>query len=77
MGRTLSEDAVYALELGFTSKFAKRIVQRLGGAQKLRALSPEARNTLLSPLGYGNSIGIHKGGLRARGMKRAKDIRIQ
>jgi len=77
MGRPRSEDAAYARELGITSRSSGRVVQRLGGAEKLRSLSPEARAVLLLPLGYGNSKAVHKGGLLARGMKRSKDIRIQ
>ena len=76
-GRPPSPDLVYARELGFTGKRCGLIVRRLGGCQKLRSLSPECRNILLAPLGNGNSLHLVDGGLRARGMRRAKDIRSQ
>ena len=77
MPREKSDDRVYAASLGLTGKRANRIIQRLGGTEKLRALSPEARAVLLSPLGNGDSQELSRGGLRARGMMRAKDIRSQ
>ena len=77
MPRKQSEDTLYAKELGFTGKQAYRTIHSLGGASKMRSLSPEARAVLLAPLGMGNSQELHKGGLAARGMRRAKDIRSQ
>jgi hypothetical protein len=76
-GRKPSEDTIYARELGITGKKSRMVIRRLGGCEKLRALSPECRNILLAPMGHGNSLELHKGGLRARGMSRAKDIRLQ
>lgn len=50
-GRKLSEDALYARELGIEStRYGKKTIRRLGGASKLRSLSPEARNLLLAHL---------------------------
>ena len=75
MARIASAETIYARELGITSKYGYRTIRRLGGCQKLRSLSPECRNILLAPLGNGNSLHLVDGGLRARGMRRAKDIR--
>ena len=77
MARIASAETIYARELGITSKYGYRIIRSLGGCEKLRALSSECRNVLLAPSGNGNSLELHKGGLRARGMLRAKDIRLQ
>ena len=77
MARHASEETIYARELGITGKKIHMVIRRLGGCDKLRSLSPECRNILLAPLGNGNSKDICKGGLRARGMRRAKDIRLQ
>lgn len=54
----------YALELGISL----RKLRALGGEQKLRAMSTEARGVLLGPQNYGNSQTIMQGGLKARGM---------
>lgn len=52
MGRVPSEDAVYAKELGIKDRLqGRRLVARLGGASKLRALSPEVRKLLLVGIG--------------------------
>jgi hypothetical protein len=64
-GRPLTNDGAYARELGIRSTR----VRELGGADKLRALSPEVLALLLGPANYG-SKGIHAGGLAARGMPR-------
>jgi len=77
MARPASEETIYARELGITGSSPYRTIRRLGGAEKLRALSPECRRILLAPMGHGDSLELHKGGLRARGMRRAKDIRLQ
>jgi hypothetical protein len=75
-GRPTSEDTLYARSLGMTGSRAGEVIHRLGGAQKLRALSPEARNILLSPLGDGSRRKVSKGGMKALGMKsRVKGIR--
>jgi len=76
-GRKPSADTIYARELGITGRKPHMVIQRLGGCEKLRALSPECRAVLLAPLGNGNSLHLVDGGLRARGMRRAKDIRLQ
>ena len=75
MARPPSADLIYARELGITGRKSHMVIRRLGGCQKLRSLSPECRNILLAPLGNGNSLHLVDGGLRARGMRRAKDIR--
>lgn len=50
-GRKLSENSIYARELGMENIHnATRAIKRLGGARKLRALSPEVRNIFLSRL---------------------------
>lgn len=52
MPRKLSEDSIYASELGIDNRHnGKRLIKRLGGALKLRSLSPEARNILLARSG--------------------------
>lgn len=49
MRKNLSEDARYGRELGIDNMdHGRRLVRRLGGANKLRALSDEARNILLA-----------------------------
>jgi hypothetical protein len=63
-GRPLTKDGAYARELGIRSTR----VRELGGADKLRALSPEVRALLLGPTNYG-SKGVRAGGLKARGMR--------
>jgi hypothetical protein len=73
MGRNLSEDAAYAKELGLVGLQGKRTVQRLGGAKKLKDLSPEIRTILVFPC----RVKVLSTSLLARGMKRAKDIRTQ
>jgi hypothetical protein len=77
MARIASAETIYARELGITGKKCHMVIRSLGGCEKLRALSPECRNILLAPMGHGHSLELHKGGLRARGMRRAKDIRLQ
>jgi hypothetical protein len=61
--RPRSEDGLYAREMGVT----KRRVQLLGGAAKLRRLSPEVIGVLLAPHKRGDSRVVHQGGLKARG----------
>jgi len=52
MGRNVSEDTAYARELGMISnRNSSRIIKRLGGANKLRSLPPDARNIFLSMAG--------------------------
>lgn len=49
MATKLSEDTIYGRELGITHiRNIARAIRRLGGASKLRSLSPEARNILLA-----------------------------
>ena len=45
VGRPLSEDKAYALEMGVD----RRLVKSLGGAEKLKKLAPEVRALLLKP----------------------------
>ena len=63
-GRPSSEDRAYAAELGLPLKAGSRKIGNLGGARKLKALSPEARRLLLHP----KSIQPRRWGLEARGM---------
>ena len=72
MGRTLSEDAAYARELGVS----KHVVRGHGGATRLRALDPDTRNLLLKPAKTGLNSELHKGGLAARGMGQRARKRI-
>jgi len=64
-GRPISPDTAYARELGVS----KRVVINAGGADRLKALEPEARAILISPFKYGKSRTVADGGLKARGMK--------
>lgn len=73
MARPLSEDTVYARSLGITGRRSGQVIGRLGGAERLRSLSPEARATLLSPLGYGNSRAVGRVSLEKLGLLRAKE----
>ena len=77
MARPASEETIYARELGIKGNKCHMVIRSLGGCEKLRALSPECRRTLLAPMGHGYSLELRKGGLRKRGMLRAKDIRLQ
>lgn len=61
MARPALENTIYARELGFTGNKCGMIVKRLGGAQKLRALSPECRAILLAPLGKGSKRPFREG----------------
>ena len=65
-GRMGGPALLYARELGIT----KRRLYLLGGYEKLRALSEDARRVLLKPAIYGNSRAVSHGGLAARGMLR-------
>jgi hypothetical protein len=48
MARPLSEDTIYAVELGVKNiALGKKLIKRLGGAIKLRSMNPDARNILL------------------------------
>ena len=76
-GRKLCDDSMYALELGFPIPAGKKIVKRLGGADRLRSLSPEIRALLMTPWKNEKGKELTKGGLSARGFKRAMDIRSQ
>jgi hypothetical protein len=61
--RTLSPDTIYASEIGVSRKR----IRMLGGSEKLRGLSPEARAVLLGPHKTGLSRTVHAGGITARG----------
>lgn len=67
-GRHKTDDGVYAKELGIHI----RKVRALGGAAKLRPLSPDVLAILLAPANIrGNgrkSVQVHSGGMAARGM---------
>ena len=69
-GRPLCDDAAYARQHGLT----KRQVRRLGGAEKLRSLTPDALAVLLKPLGVPGKTArqLHSGGLAARGLLRGR-----
>lgn len=56
MGRKPSEDAIYAKELGMENRLqGRRLITRLGGANKLRSLTPEVRKLLLVGIGQKRS----------------------
>lgn len=57
-GRPLEELAAYARELGV----GKRTIRIMGGVEKLKKLTPEARNVLLFPTKVGHKF-------RAKGFK--------
>lgn len=65
VGRPLSEDKAYAEDMGI----GYRLVLRLGGAAKLKALAPEARRLLLRPL---KPVKLNGWSLAHRGMKARK-----
>lgn len=63
--RSSNPDTVYARSLGVKT----RVVIALGGHEKLKALSSDARALLLKPIDYGNSRTVADGGMAARSMK--------
>lgn len=51
-GKKPSEDTLYGREIGIEpSRKASKVVRRLGGSARLRALSPEVRNLLTARIG--------------------------
>jgi hypothetical protein len=71
MARPVGFEGEYSKYLGITTKH----LRRLGGFERLETLTPEARALLLKPNIYGGSRGLRSGGLKKRGMARARDIR--
>ena len=68
-GRPLSENRIYAQELGISY----RRLLRLGGAKWLKARSPEQREVIVWPKGNRP----HRWGLEARGMTVCKPFSVQ
>ena len=71
-GRRRGIDHAYAASLGISVRHLRRI----GGEDWLRSLSPEIRTLMLKPFRLGNSREVHKGGLKARGMKSCIPARL-
>lgn len=64
-GRNAESQSAYARTLGITYEQLKR----LGGMERLKRMSPDARILILKPLGNGKSKQINKGGLRKWGYR--------
>ena len=68
-GRPVGANTLFAREHGIT----RQKVWRLGGAARLRAMTPEVRAFILGDKGPGKSgKELRRGGLAARGMSRRK-----
>lgn len=50
IGHPKTPDRLYAESLGLTGLYGARIIQRLGGEKRLKAMSEEARSLMLSYL---------------------------